>query len=127
MPESGSVINSLRRCFYRPLELIFTGISRSQRIEKARISVSSRLAAFADQLFGATWFAHPFVREGREQPCESIYTGEIDRPLLQALIDDLISLVGFNLSSQDQRLVPMRGSIGGIYLDRDLPRRVPSS
>ncbi len=71
------------------------------------------------------WFAYPFIRRGGEQPGESIYTGEINRPLLQALIDNLICLIAFSLLSQDQRLVPMRAGIGGFYLDRsvDVSRR----
>src|SRR5207237_9025057 len=66
------------------------------------------------------WFAYPFIRRGGEQPGESIDTGEINRPLLQALIDNLICLIAFSLLSQDQRLVPMRAGIGGFYLDRSV-------
>ncbi len=125
MAKPGSVINSLRRCFCRSIELILTGIGRRQCVEKARVSISGRLATAPGQLLGATWFAHPFIRRGGEQPGESIYTGEIDRSLLQALIDDLMRLVGFSLSSQNQRFVPMRGGKRGIYLDRpiDVSRR----
>jgi len=66
-----------------------------------------------------------FVRRGGEQPGKGVYTSEIDRLLLQALVDNLIRLLRFSLSSQNPRLVPMRGGKGGIYLDRpvDVSRR----
>src|SRR5438034_9453295 len=71
------------------------------------------------------WFALPVSRRGVELQGVSNYTGEIDRLLLQVLIDNLRCLIAFSSLSQDQRLVPMRAGIGGFYLDRsvDVSRR----
>src|SRR5438132_488288 len=68
------------------------------------------------------WVAGP---RGMRLCGQSFDPSEIDRPLLQALIDNLICLIAFSLLSQDQRLVPMRAGIGGFYLDRsvDVSRR----